>query len=348
MQGIEYLTLLAFVVVVSVAFGWVVSPFYGSILWAVVAAIVFEPLNRNMLRLLPRWPNMVALVTLVMIVAIVIIPAILVGTSLIQELLGLYGRIESKELNVAQIFADAQKNLPRSVTRALERFGLTDVDHFSQRFSDGIANIVRVIATGAVNAGQSAFSFVVGIGMMLYLTFFLTRDGPGLVGMIQSKIPLVDEHKTALFEKFTTVVRATIKGSIIVAIIQGTIGGLIFWVLGIHAALLGGVMMGFFSLLPAIGTGLIWVPVAIYLLVTGSIWQGLVLVFCGFFVIGMVDNLLRPILVGKDTRMPDYVVLLSTLGGIGIFGVNGFILGPVVAALFMAAWDIFGSPPAKE
>ena len=150
MQGIEYRTLLAFVVVVSVAFGWVVSPFYGAILWAIVAAIVFEPLNRNLLKVLPRWPNTVALVTLLMIVAIVIVPAILIGTSLVQELLGLYGRIESKELNVAQAFADIQKSLPRSVTRALERFGLTDVDHFSQRFSDGIANVIRAIATGAI------------------------------------------------------------------------------------------------------------------------------------------------------------------------------------------------------
>lgn len=347
MQALEYRMLLAFVAVVSVAFGWVVSPFYGAILWAVVAAIVFEPLNRNLLRLLPKWPNTIALVTLGIIIAIVIVPAVMIGTSLIQELLTLYGRIESKELDVARMFADVQKSLPQGIVGTLERFGLTDVDHFSQRFSDGIANFIRVIASGAVNAGQSAFSFVVGIGMMLYLTFFLTRDGPGLVDTIRSKIPLIDQHKAALFEKFTTVIRATIKGSIIVAIVQGLIGGLIFWALGIHAALLGGVMMGFFSLLPAIGTGLIWVPVAIYLLATGSVWQGLVLVFCGFFVIGMVDNVLRPVLVGKDTRMPDYIVLISTLGGIGIFGVNGFILGPVIAALFMAAWDIFGRPPSQ-
>ena len=161
-------------------------------------------------------------------------------------------------------------------------------------------------------------------------------------------MPLFDDPKTALADKFTTVIRATIKGSIVVAIMQGLIGGLIFWALGIHAALLGGVMMGFFSLLPAIGTGLIWVPVALFLLITGSIWQGLVLVFCGFFVIGMVDNLLRPILVGKDTRMPDYIVLISTLGGISMLGINGFILGPVVAALFMAGWENFGQFPGKK
>ena len=113
-----------------------------------------------------------------------------------------------------------------------------------------------------------------------------------------------------------------------------------FWGLGIEGALLWAVVMAFMSLLPAIGTGIVWVPVAIYLLATGAIWQGLVLVFCGLFVIGMVDNLLRPILVGKDAKMPDYVVLISTLGGIELLGFNGIIIGPVIAALFIAVWDI--------
>lgn len=342
MQGIENRTFMAFVIVVSLAFGWVVSPYLGSILWAVVAAIVFDPLNRRLIAIMPRWPNSAALITLLIIVAVVIVPAILIGMSLVDELLGLYGRIQSRELDVGRIFADAQNSWPRGFTRFLERLGLADIDQVSRRFSDGIANIVRTLATGALNLGQSAFGVVIGIGIMLYLTFFLLRDGQATADEIRRKLPLGEKHKTALFEKFTTVIRATIKGSIVVAILQGIIGGLIFWGLGIHAALLGGVLMGFFSLLPAIGTGLVWVPVAIFLLVTGSIWQGLVLVFCGFFVIGMVDNLLRPVLVGKDTRMPDYIVLISTLGGISILGINGFILGPVVAALFMAAWENFG------
>ncbi len=342
MQGIEYRSFLAFVVIVTIAFGWVVSPYLGPILWAVVAAIVFEPLNRRLTEFMPRWPNLTALITLFIIVLLIIVPAILIGMSLLDELLGLYGRIQSRELDVAKMFADAQSSLPRGLSRALERFGLTDIDQASRRFSDGIANVVRTLATGALNLGQSALGFVVGIGVMLYVAFFLIRDGRDLADQIRTKLPLVDEHKSALFDKFTTVIRATIKGSIVVAVLQGVIGGLIFWALGIHAALLGGVLMGFFSLLPAIGTGLVWVPVAIYLLITGSIWQGLVLVFCGFFVIGLVDNLLRPVLVGKDTRMPDYVVLISTLGGISILGINGFILGPVVAALFMAGWENFG------
>jgi predicted PurR-regulated permease PerM len=128
-----------------------------------------------------------------------------------------------------------------------------------------------------------------------------------------------------------------------VALVQGALGGLIFWFLGIHAALLWAVVMAVLSLLPVVGTALVWLPVAIYFLVTGARWQSLVLIAYGVLVIGLVDNLLRPILVGKDAKMPDYVVLVSTLGGIEVFGFNGFVIGPVIAAMFMAAWDIFAA-----
>ena len=178
---------------------------------------------------------------------------------------------------------------------------------------------------------------------MLYLLFFLLRDEDALSKRIRDAIPLRAELRRDLLLKFTTVIRATVKGDMLVALLQGTLGGLIFWFLGIGAPLLWGVVMAFFSLLPAIGAGLIWIPVAVYLLATGAIWQGVVLIAFGALVVGLVDNFLRPILVGKDTKMPDYVVLISTLGGIATFGLNGFVIGPVIAAMFIAAWDIFSA-----
>ena len=132
-------------------------------------------------------------------------------------------------------------------------------------------------------------------------------------------------------------IRATVKGNVLVAAAQGTLGGLAFWVLGVHAPILWAVVMAFLSLLPAVGAALIWAPVALYLLATGQLWQGFGLIAFGVFVIGLVDNVLRPILVGKDTRMPDYVVLISTVGGLALIGINGFVIGPLVAAMFMTA-----------
>ena len=143
-----------------------------------------------------------------------------------------------------------------------------------------------------------------------------------------------------LLNKFTGVIRATVKGNLVVAIVQGALGGLIFWFLGIEAALLWGAIMSVLSLLPA-GSGVIWVPVAIYFLATGAILKGIILLAFGVLVIGLIDNFLRPILVGKDTQMPDYLVLVSTLGGMALFGLNGFVIGPVIAALFITAWGLY-------
>ena len=131
-------------------------------------------------------------------------------------------------------------------------------------------------------------------------------------------------------------------------IIQGTIGGVAFWALGVEAALLWGVTMTFLSMLPAIGAALVWAPAAIWLVLTGSWLKAAILVLIGIFVIGLIDNLLRPPLVGKGTRLPDYVVLISTVGGISLFGINGFVIGPLIAALFIAAWSIFAEQQTAE
>jgi predicted PurR-regulated permease PerM len=215
-----------------------------------------------------------------------------------------------------------------------------------------VANLLKqgsqFIAAQALSIGQGAADFILGLIVMLYLLFFLLRDGSALSKRIQDALPLRAEQERELIRKFATVIRATIKGSILVAALQGALGGLIFWLLGLHAPVLWGVVMGLLALLPALGAALVWVPAAIYLLATGSIWEGIVLLAFGAFVIGLVDNILRPLLVGKDTKMPDYVVLISTLGGLATFGLNGFVVGPVIAAMFIAAWDIFTESSAAQ
>src|SRR5690606_2732840 len=148
------------------------------------------------------------------------------------------------------------------------------------------------------------------------------------------------------------VIRATVKGNIAVAAAQGALGGVIFYVLGIQGPVLWGVVMAFLSLLPAIGAGLIWVPVAVYFLITGDTSQGVALILYGVLVIGMVGNVLRPLLVGRDTKLPEYEVVISTLGGMALFGLNGFVVGPLIAALFITCWDLFTSdfvePAARD
>jgi len=333
--------LLALVAVSTLAFLWLVSPFSGAILWGVIAAVLFDPLNRRLLRAMPGRRNRAALVTLLIITGLVVVPAMLLGVALLGEASSFYGRVQSGEIDLGRMFVDAQTHLPSWARGWLADTGLSDVSGLRAKLGHGFASSFQVVAGHILNVGQWTFSFFLALGVMLYLTFFLLRDGHELVGRIEEALPLTERQRQVLLVKFVAVIRATIKGSLIVALLQGATGALVFWALGIPGALLWGVAMGFFSLFPAIGTGLIWVPVTIYLLATGSIWEGVVLFLCGFFVISSVDNIVRPILVGHDARMPDYVVLIATLGGFELMGFNGFVIGPVIAALFMAVWEIF-------
>ena len=332
---------LALVVAATAAFLWLCLTFFNAIIWAVVAAILFAPMQRWLVGVMPTRPNTMAALTLLTLIAIVIVPMIILGGLLLQEATALYDGIQSGRINVASYFLQVQDALPNWASEQLNRLGLTNIEAVRDRIGSGLSASFETLAAQALNIGQRALSFFASLGVMLYLTFFLLRDGSALSALVVNAAPLHVGQRRALAEKFIAVVRATIKGNMIVAIVQGGIGGLIFWGLGIGGALLWGVSMAFFSLLPAVGTGLVWVPVAIYLFATGAIVKGSILVFCGLFIIGMVDNVLRPILVGRDTRMPDYVVLISTLGGLELFGLSGFIVGPVIAALFIAVWEIF-------
>jgi len=344
---------MAILIAVSAAFAWILLPFLAAILWAVIAAILFTPIYTRLLEKMPRRPSSAALLTLLLIVALVIVPAAILTMALVGEATAIYGRIQSGDINPAQIVATFRAAMPSWVTGFLHNLGIDNLAEVRTSFGAGAADGVRAVLGQALQIGQSLFSLLLKLSVMLYLAFFLIRDGESLKRRVAAAVPLRSDHLHRLVDRFIVVVRATIKGSIVVAILQGLLGGLILWVLGIEAPLLWGVLMGAASLIPAVGTGLVWVPMALYLFFTGSFWQGAVLVFCGLFVIGMVDNVLRPVLVGRETRIPDYVVLITTLGGLQLFGFHGIVIGPVVAAMFIAVWDIatdmrseaLGAPP---
>jgi len=333
-------TLLVLVVVVSLAFAWILLPFYGAILWAVILATVFAPVHRWLEEKMPGRPNVTALLTVLIIVGLVLLPLALTAASLVNEATTLYDRVQSGELNLGRMLQRILDALPGWASNILARVGVTDVGDVQPRLIALLKEGGQFFASQAVLVGQGTANLVISLFIMLYLLFFFLRDGGKLSQKIIQAVPLAGEYKNALFEKIAVVVRAMVKGTILVAIVQGFLGGLIFWLLGIHAPVLWGVIMAFLSLLPALGAAVVWLPVALYLLATGAMVKGIVLIAFGAGVIGLVDNVLRPYLVGKDTAMPDYVVLISTLGGIAIFGLNGFVVGPLIAAMFIAVWGI--------
>ncbi|AMO73134.1 AI-2E family transporter [Sphingorhabdus sp. M41] len=338
---VEWGFMIALLVIVSLAFAVLVEPFFGAIVWGVVVAVLFRPVYERLLGYLPGRTNMAAVITLILILLLVVVPTILLGMALAQEAATIYLRIQNGEIDFGAVFQAFENSLPQWVQNQLAAYGYGDFASIRAEIEQSISAILEFLVTQLLSVGQGAFQFMLSLGVMLYLTFFLLRDGRALSDRIEQMVPLGEEKRRILMEKFLVVIRATIKGSLIIAIIQGSLGGIVFWALDIRGALLWAVLMGIFSLIPAIGTGFVWVPVALYLFITGAVWQAVVLVLCGVFVISMVDNLVRPTLVGRDTRMPDYVVLISTLGGLQLFGINGIVIGPLVAALFIAIWSIF-------
>jgi predicted PurR-regulated permease PerM len=291
---------------VSIAFVWILLPFYGAVFWAVILGILFAPLQRQ-LQLKFGWQrNLTSLFTLSICLVIAILPVIVLSIFLLQEGTAVYKSIESGKLDIAGYVAQFKHSLPPYFQHLLDRFGMGELNGLREKIIKSAMSGNEFVATQMFSFGQGTFEFIV--------SFFI---------------------------KFNRVVRATVKGNLVVAITQGALGGLIFWFLDIPSVLIWAVLMAFLSLLPAVGAGIIWAPVAAFFLFTGAIWQGVTLGLFGVFVIGLVDNVLRPILVGKDTKMPDYMILISTLGGLAIFGLNGFVIGPLIAALFMSSWAIF-------
>jgi len=328
------------VAIVTLLFGWLISSYFGAILWGLVAAILFEPATQRLAVRLNGRKGLAAMLMLLMIIALIVLPALFLGSSLVQEAASLYERIRTGQIDIPAMINHLRDALPVGVRRFIDRQGLTDFDNVRRMLGSGVASGLQNVASSAIVVGQSAISFVAALGVMLYLTFFLLRDGRRYGELVRSALPLRATTRDRLIDHFLVVVRATMKGTVVVALVQGLLGGLIFWALGIEGALLWGTLMGFLSLLPAVGTGIVWVPVAIYLLVSGDWIKGAIMIFCGVFIIGLVDNLLRPILVGRDTRMPDFVVLIATLAGLEMAGLTGFIIGPVIAALFIAVWNM--------
>jgi len=330
---------LLLLIVVSVLFGRIMLPFFSAILWAAVIAIVFYPLQRRWSPLFGKRRNLLALSILLLCTLIVILPLLFIILSLAQEGSNLYEQLHSGKIDLNQYTEKLQNAFP-TLQPLMDRFGI-EFSSIKQQLTNATVEASRYMATQALSVGQNTAQFLISLALMLYLTFFFLRDGDKLVRLLIRALPLGDVRERQLLAKIADVTTATVKGNLVVAAVQGALGGFIFWVLGVQGALLWAVVMALVSLLPSVGSALIWGPVAIYFLATGSLWQGIVLIAFGAGVIGLVDNLLRPILVGRTTKMPDYLVLLSTLGGIAIFGLNGFVLGPLIAALFLGFWDIF-------
>jgi predicted PurR-regulated permease PerM len=339
LRTLENRAFLAVVILVTVSFLWMVRPFLMPVFWAAVLAVLFHGVYKGFLGMMPRWPNTAAILTVFAAVVVVILPLVLLGIGITNEVIALYHRLEIGAIDLQAPIRWIEQQLP-VVGEYLQRFDI-EPDQMRQRATELVGIISQFLAGQALVLGRDAIQFAAMFFLMLYVLFFFVRDGERLVGAMIKALPLGDAREERLFERFVTVSRATTKGTLIVAAVQGALGGVLLWIVGIQGVILWGVLMAILALLPVVGTIMVWGPAAIYLISVGQVGSGIFVLLGGFFVVSLIDNFLRPRLIGRDTRMPDYLVLISTLGGLVKFGLSGFVAGPMLGAFFLVSWEIF-------
>ncbi|MEX2496826.1 MAG: AI-2E family transporter [Woeseia sp.] len=323
--------------IVTIAFFNIIYSFLKAIFWAVLLALLFRPLQQKLLKVFPGRPVLGAMLTMVAIVVSVLIPLTFIGLAVAQEAATLADDFEEGNIDTQSTLLWLEQRIP-FLSGLLERFQI-DVGQVRQGVSEAAIASGKWIAGNAVTIGQSTLQFFLHLFVMLYVLFFFIKDGTAIMLATMRVVPLDEELQQNLRSRFANVARATLKGTFLISVIQGFLGGLAFWALDLRAPVLWGVVMALFALLPAIGPPIVWLPAAIVLIASGEAVKGIVLIVIGAVVIGIVDNLLRPVLVGRDARLPDYVILLTTLGGIAVFGLSGVVIGPIIAALFFTVWQ---------
>ena len=325
----------------TLAFLGIVGPFLLTVLWAIVLTMTFYGLFRWVRRRVgEQRRGLAAGITSVLIFCFVIIPFALLSIALVNQALALYGSIQTGDIDPLFLVNYAEQRLP-GLYDMLGDAGISPAG-FKESVVDYITQAGQYVASSVVSFGGNLINVFIQFTLMLYLLYFFLKDGKMVMRRIIDTIPMGNIRERQLFQRFAQVSKATLKGTLVVALVQGSIGGVTFALLGIPAPVLWGVAMTLLALLPVGGSAIVWVPAAVILFAQGSVGKAIALVVVGTLIIGLVDNLLRPLLVGRDTEMPDYLVLISTLGGITYFGLSGFVIGPTIAALFITVWEMMG------
>ena len=324
---------------ISVITYFIFRPFLMPIMLAAILAVVFQRPYNFFLRLTNDSKKISAFIIAFLGITIFAVIFLLVIGLIVNEATSLYQNAATD----GQTYQTYLDQLVRGVNKS------------SFLKSIGIDNLINAdtIKASLAQLGQGAFAILQktyqGVANLLFLTlvmfftlYYFLIGGKDLVKYIMYLSPLRDSHEKILIEKFISISRATIKGTLVVGVIQGAVGALLFTAVGIPSAIIWGIMMMFLSLIPMVGTGLVWLPAAILMFFFGHIWQGAVILAVGFGVISVIDNFLKPKLVGRDSQMHPLMIFFATLGGISLLGFLGFIIGPVIVALFLALWEIYG------
>ena len=319
---------------ITILFVSLIFNFAAPILWSIVVSIIFYPLYEKLL-LMTNKKSLSSMLSLILILLLVIMPSIAV--------LGLIGNELINFINSSENYSFEQyfQMIPNesAINQLIAWSGLS-INDLIEKADDFLISASKMLYQSVSTISTNVINFFVSLFIFVYLTFFFLRDGEKILQHCMDAFPMKNEDESYLLDQFQKTTRATIKGTVMVALAQGFLGYLTLLLIGINGALIWGAVMALLSIVPAVGTVLVWLPIALVLFLNGEIMDASLLIFSGVFIIGMIDNLLRPILIGKEIKMPDYLILLTTIGGISIFGITGFIVGPIIASLFISIWSL--------
>jgi predicted PurR-regulated permease PerM len=313
-------------------------------LMAIFLSAIFSSLARPLYIRIEQWvhgrKNFASFITIAIIFLLFFIPLTILLVLVANEGVKISTAVKpwvDEWINKPNLFEKLTQYIPQ-----LNAFsGYHDL--IVQKAGEGVGKISNLFVSGASFVTLWTVNFVFQFFIFLYSMFFFLKQGNEILSKFIYYLPLPKDAALGILEKFKSVSRAAIKGTLVIGIVQGTLQGMAFWVLGIESAIFWGTIMTFASIIPIIGTAIVWFPAVIMLAVTGHMVKAVILlVFCSL-VVGSIDNMMRPWLVGRDTEMHELMILFSTLGGLTLFGILGFIIGPIIASLFITAWDIYAT-----
>ncbi len=327
---------LGLLLIVTLLFLNLLRPFAYVIFWAAVLAAISYPAYKKINNRLEH-PDLSAIITLSLILVVIIVPILMMGSLLISQSINTYGEF-SRDGRIGAWIQDVANWLrDNPYTTSLH----IDDAFWTEKFASAAQNITGWLFDFAKRLTQNSFKFFGMFAIMSYTLFFFIRDGEKMLKRLMHLCPLGDKYEERLYAKFVATAGATIKGNLTVAVIQGTLGGILFALTGVPAPLIWAVIMTMLAIIPGIGTFLVWLPIGIVMLILGNVWQGVIILACGALLISTIDNFLRPILVGKTISLHPLTIFFSTLGGVIVFGPSGFVIGPIIASLVVAFWDIY-------
>jgi len=330
----------------SLLFFRMVQPFFVPVLLAAVFVTLFYPLYEKLLRAVGGRKSIASFLCCLVLLLGLILPLFGVADLVAREAVGFYHAAQEK---ISALLQPGQPD-PLASLRSLPLVRELQLDRLNWRSSlQEIASQAGPLVGAVLNAtSRGTLQVVLVLFMTLFSMFYFFRDGKDLLRRLRFLIPLDREHKNAIATRFTAVARATVRGTLLIALIQGTLSGLTLWIFGVSSPFLWGMVVTLLAIVPMAGSWPVLLPAAFIQLATGHVWQGVGILAVSLVVIFNVDNLLRPRLVGQETGMHDLMVFFSTLGGLAMFGITGFIIGPMIAALFLSLLDIYSAEYADD